>query len=123
MLYGMTNVGGTNSDGVIFKIDTTIIASINKLTIYTGTVNLYPNPNNGIFTIALSHAVRQLADPASQTITIYNVLGEQVYNATLNQVQGDNNINISNQPNGIYLYRVLEENGNLIGEGKLIIQK
>jgi hypothetical protein len=28
-----------------------------------------------------------------------------------------------NQPNGIYLYRVLNEDGCLIGEGKLVIQR
>jgi hypothetical protein len=95
---------------------------INQIPFQKNSLSIFPNPNNGSFTVSC-HAVRQLADSVSQTITIYNVLGEQVYNATLNQVQGDNNINISNQPNGIYLYRVLSGNGNLAGEGKIVIQK
>ncbi len=101
-------------------------------------VKVYPNPNTGIFTVALSHP--ELARPdesvgrvsASQpTIEIYNVLGQQIYFATLNQVQpartgtggGDNLIDLSDKPNGIYFYRVLRENGDLIGEGKVIIEK
>jgi hypothetical protein len=32
-------------------------------------------------------------------------------------------IDLSSQPNGVYFYRVLYEDGGLIGEGKLIIQK
>jgi hypothetical protein len=56
-------------------------------------------------------------------IKMYNVLGEQVLTETLHSAQGGNSIDISNQPNGIYLYRVLEQDGSLIGEGKLIIQK
>ena len=32
-------------------------------------------------------------------------------------------LNLSNQPNGVYLYRVIANSGKLIDEGKLIIQK
>jgi len=28
-----------------------------------------------------------------------------------------------NQPSGIYLYRILQKDGSLIGEGKVIIEK
>ena len=50
-------------------------------------------------------------------------MGQEIYSATLKQVQGDNLISLSSQPNGIYFYRIVEQNSNLIGEGKLIIQK
>ncbi len=108
-------------------------------------VKVYPNPNNGVFTIVLGHA--ELARPdesvgrvsASQPIIeIYDVLGEKIYFATLKQVQpartgtggGDNLINLSDKPDGMYFYRVLsegtplgKENGGLVGEGKIIIQR
>lgn len=80
-------------------------------------LSLFPNPNNGQFTIQANSQQSTGADH----IEIYNMLGAKVYNATLKQVQGDNTINLSSQPNGIYLYRVMNENGGLIGEGKLII--
>ena len=60
---------------------------------------------------------------AACNVEIYNILGEKVYDATLNQVQGDNTIDINSQSNGIYLYRVLKQDGGLIGSGKLVIQK
>ncbi len=41
----------------------------------------------------------------------------------LKQVQHDVQIDLSNQPNGVYFYRVIKEDGNLVGEGKLVIQK
>jgi hypothetical protein len=34
-----------------------------------------------------------------------------------------NNIDLSSQPNGIYFYRVLNEDGSLAGEGKIVVQK
>jgi uncharacterized repeat protein (TIGR03803 family) len=118
-LYGMTAYGG-DTYGVIFGCDTLGSATgINNLTVAKGTVNVYPNPSNGIFTIALSHA--ELVS-ASQTITVYNSLGEKVFEA-LKQVQGDNTINLTNQPNGVYLYRVIDNSGQLIAEGKFMIQK
>jgi hypothetical protein len=79
-------------------------------------VKVYPNPSNGIFTLKLS------VDSGQSSVEIYNVLGEQVYS----QFSIDNSqftINISNQPSGVYLYRVISEKGSLLGEGKFIIQK
>ena len=119
MLYGMTQYGGADSNGVIFKFNY-VTAGINNLIASNGIIKVYPNPSNGVFNFVLSHP--ELVS-GSQTIEIYNVLGAKIYNETLKQVQGDNTINLSNQPNGIYLYRVLNENGGLIGEGKLIVQK
>jgi len=43
--------------------------------------------------------------------------------AMLKQVQHDYEINISDQPHGVYLYRVTDETGKLLGEGKFVIEK
>jgi len=68
--------GGVTNSGVIFSFDTNAVASINELTETKGSIYIYPNPSNGIFTIAFSHP--ELAS-GSQIIEVYNVLGEQVY--------------------------------------------
>ncbi len=126
MMYGALGPNGRTNYGSIFSFKDTVGAlEINTIEASIGSINLYPNPNNGSFTVS-SHAVRQLADSASQTIEVYNMLGEKVYSSTLPETPKGALINISNQPNGIYLYRVLEENGlalGEIGEGKIIIQK
>ncbi len=79
-------------------------------------ITLYPNPSNGIFTI-LTVGVQNFV-PA--TIEIYNMMGEQIKSEEL-KVKSEE-INLSNEPNGVYFYRVLKEDGGLIGEGKIIIQ-
>jgi hypothetical protein len=94
------------------------IASLEEL---NSGVFVYPNPNKGQFTIsATSEELR-----AKSGVEIYNMLGEKVYSAILPQTPEGalNKIDLSNQPNGIYLYRVISEDGSLVGEGKLIIQK
>ncbi len=97
-----------------------VISGIPEIT-SSNSVRIFPNPNNGIFTIALSHA--ELVSASQPIVTIHNVMGEEVYFATLNQVQGDNLINLSDKPNGIYFYRVLSDADSLAGEGKIIIEK
>ncbi|HTB31522.1 MAG TPA: SBBP repeat-containing protein [Bacteroidia bacterium] len=92
-------------------------------------LSLFPNPNNGQFTIQ-NVGVQNFVPT---TIEIYNVLGEKVYTAASPQTSRNQfgigskgalmAVNIGNQPNGIYLYRVLQEDGSLIGEGKVIIEK
>ncbi len=93
-----------------------VTESVNSIIANNPTISVFPNPNNGEFTIRFSH-------PAQASIEIYNMLGEKVTFVALQQVQGDNLINLTNEPNGVYFYRVLSQAGNLIGSGKLIIQK
>jgi Secretion system C-terminal sorting domain len=89
-------------------------------------VKVYPNPNNGIFTVALSHA--ELVSASQTIMEVYNVLGEQVYTFTLPPPFGGGAsfsypMNLSSQPNGIYFYRVLNENESLVGSGKIVIER
>jgi hypothetical protein len=89
-------------------------SAINALKNNYGNVKVFPNPNNGKFSIE-SDMINE-----KSIIEIYNVLGEKVYKVNLNADITE--INLSTQPKGIYLYRVIEQNGNLIGEGKVIIE-
>ncbi len=80
-------------------------------------VNISPNPNKGVFTV-FCHS-----EESPTIIEIYNVLGEKVYSKGHQPSVNGYQLNLSSQPNGIYLYRVITENGDLIGEGKVIIEK
>jgi len=96
---------------------------IPKINDNAAAINVYPNPNNGIFTVAFTHP--ELVSSPS-TIEVFNVLGAKIYSAVLNSPAGgqsDKNIDMFSQPGGLYLYRVSSQDGSLLGEGKLIIQK
>jgi Secretion system C-terminal sorting domain/SprB repeat len=92
-----------------------IVTGNNYSLIKVVNLNVFPNPNNGNFVVHLSNINTPLS------IEIYDVLGEQIYNGKLTSINTE--INLGSQPNGIYLYRVITDDGNLVGEGKLIIQK
>lgn len=91
-------------------------------------VTVYPNPGGGNFVISLSPAELASGETGSQTIEIYNILGARVYDGILKESrylsgQHDYQLNLSSQPAGVYLYRVIAESGSLIGQGKLVIEK
>jgi hypothetical protein len=89
-------------------------AGINSIASNASQISIYPNPNNGLFKI-------QSSASGQYTVEIYNVLGEKVKSFEL--TGNTNQVDLSSQPNGVYLYRVLSEKGNLIGQGKIVIQK
>jgi hypothetical protein len=81
-------------------------------------ISVFPNPNAGVFTIEAKGEKPE----GKSSIEIYNVLGEKVY-LQFNIQNPTFKIDLLNQPNGVYLYRIISQNGDLIGEGKLIIAK
>ncbi len=77
---------------------------------------IFPNPNKGIFTIQSS------VNSGEATVEIYNVLGEKVLKQILRSTQDDKVMDMSSQPSGVYFYRVLNNIGGLVGEGKFVKQ-
>jgi len=97
------------------------LTSVNELRANSEEVMVYPNPNNGRFTISLSHP--ELVSGSQPIVEIYNMLGEKVYAPPFITHNSSFIIDLCSQPAGLYLYRVISETGSLVGEGKLIIQK
>jgi uncharacterized repeat protein (TIGR03803 family) len=94
---------------------------IASITSGVSSVKIIPNPNNGKFNLSLSHP--ELVSGYQTIVEVYNAMGEKVYDGMLKQVQHDNMVDLSSQSNGVYLYRVLTGAGDLISQGKFIIQK
>ena len=116
-LYGTTFEGGANDSGVIYRLNDSLVASgVNSIVANSGSISVYPNPSNGQFTIQSSVVNGQ------SSVEVYNVIGEQVYSQS-SIVHFPLSIDLSSQASGVYLYRVVSDNGNLLGQGKLIIQK
>ena len=73
-------------------------------------IKVYPNPTNGEFTIA---GIEQ-----GMIIEMYDFIGRKISTLTASELTMQ--LNISGQPNGIYLIRILDKDGNLITNKKLV---
>ncbi len=92
-----------------------VTLGINSIPAQNADIRIYPNPSNGKFTVQWA----AISVPA--TVEVYNMLGEKLKSFQLSLQ--NNQIDLSSQTNGIYLYRVISDAGELIGQGKLMIQK
>jgi hypothetical protein len=83
-------------------------------------VKIYPNPSgNGVFIIQLADSHWPIAD---SQIDIYNILGEKVH-SQMSIVHYPLSIDLGNQPNGVYFYKISTDKGEFVASGKLVIQK
>ncbi|MCD6112859.1 MAG: Omp28-related outer membrane protein [Bacteroidales bacterium] len=81
-------------------------------------INLFPNPNTGLFTINLNSDFNK-----NLNLKIYNSLGIIVFEQSNIVLKGkySKNMNLNNLPNGVYFLNIYNENINTIK--KIIIQK
>jgi hypothetical protein len=108
----------TDANGCTVKTCVSLVLGVNNLQSGSADISIYPVPNPGSFTLAFG---RPLSGAA--VVEVYNVLGSKVYNELLTSTQQDHLINMTEQPAGIYFLRVLNSDGTLAGEGKIIIER
>ena len=77
-------------------------------------LKVYPNPNNGSFTVLLQNS------DENAHMEIYNLLGQLVYTTDL--TKGNNQISLNTHTAGMYLYKVYTKTGVFISSGKLIVE-
>lgn len=68
------------------------------------TMHVYPNPTNGIFTIQTQDSFN-----GPSFIRVFNVTGQVIYASNFNRPTTQYTINISNQPSGIYLLELKQD--------------
>jgi polyhydroxybutyrate depolymerase len=115
---GLIGVGNRNMD---FNASAEIWRFFSQHRLVTGIENyeiknndfvIYPNPSNGKFKINVN-------SNQNISIMIYNALGAMVLKESISSSRTD--VNLENQPSGIYFYQATEKN-NVIKSGKLIIE-
>lgn len=93
------------------------VLGVNNITADNGDVKLYPNPNNGTFTIDSRNLKK------ASTLSVYNAMGQAIYSSQLSANSSASAVDMSNAPAGVYFYRVVTQNGDLVNQGKIVIQK
>ena len=80
---------------------TSTAVGVNEIDLSTFNVNVYPNPTNRI-----SNLLVELDEASTISINVVNILGKTVYSFQSEKFMAGNyssKVDLSNQPNGIYL--------------------
>jgi hypothetical protein len=77
-------------------------------------ISLYPNPTTGQVTIEIKNYESGITN-----VEVYNILGQKVYSRSVIR-NSQFVIDLSTQPDGIYLIRILDGSGNLLSQKKLV---
>ena len=107
----------TATDSVCDSVPVLTSTAINNINNVGKVTIVFPNPSNGLFTIESS------AYSGQKSVEIYNTLGEKVPTSNYSLSTNYYSLDLSKQPNGVYFYRVLKNDGSILGEGKLAIEK
>ncbi len=88
-----TNAAGCTCEVTQKVGTTTAVNTVNAL----GGISIYPNPNNGTFTV-------KHADKQTMKVEIFSILGTKVYSST--SENGDLTVDLEDKAKGIYLVKV-----------------
>lgn len=77
----------------------------------TDDITLYPNPSTGILNIKGISA-------ANASLVIYNIVGDEAYNFVISQDKATIELPVK----GMYLYKIMNDEGRLLKSGKIVIQ-
>jgi hypothetical protein len=120
-------LGNRGNPGAYYYVDDVIVTTdsnyadsvmaVNELRTKSEEVSVYPNPGNGVFTVSIKNEKLKIKN----LVEVYNMLGEKVYSNPFITQNSKFKIDITGNPAGVYLYRITDEEGNLVSTGKLII--
>lgn len=75
-------------------------------------INIYPDPNNGSFTVA--------GVTKGQIVELYNAIGQKIANASQLSANSPMYFNISTKADGLYLIRILNADRSLAAQRKIM---
>jgi hypothetical protein len=121
--FGSSNSGNNgplpSHIGSVLRIDNVQFKSqpltVSNLTMPQGSITVYPNPAHGLFQVYVAN----YAPESTYDAGVYNILGERILSIwNLKGLQFS--LDLSTQPNGMYLLRIINANGEVIGVQKII---
>lgn len=118
--FSISKYEAIDSSGQIITLDAptgsiTIIPTGIYDIVNNSLVKIYPNPNNGKFTLE----TEGIPSNIGSEIRIYDLLGNEIYNQKLNTSKAE--FDLSDQAKGIYFLKVYSRNG-LVALRKIVLQ-
>ncbi|MCJ7447980.1 MAG: T9SS type A sorting domain-containing protein [Bacteroidales bacterium] len=96
------NLNATSTSSAVEMV-VVLVAPVNDPN--SGILNLYPNPNDGHFTIELLTSLQN----EMNIVTVINLTGESVYKGTLLKEEDTRQFDLLNLKSGIYILRIISD--------------
>jgi hypothetical protein len=111
--------GAGDNDVYLIKIDGEGNAptAINQVTESKAQFQVIPNPVHGVFTVKTTN----LAPGTSLSLNLYDVTGNNV-GQKLPINAATSSFSVSNYASGIYFYSISNNNGQILDQGKLVVE-
>jgi len=117
-----------NSNAIIVTVPCRENETITNNSITDNSFTIYPNPNNGTFTITWNGSPLERGRPARSdqsdggvSVEIYNAIGQLIFSKQIElETEVNETINLGNISAGIYIIRI--DDGVSLSEQKLIIE-
>ncbi len=110
------NTSTTFTFNTLAAIPTCSVTGINQLVQTNNHATIYPNPNNGEFSVSYSFVQE------GQKIILFDMLGKELKQFDLENTNGVKNINVSDLSNGTYIYKIQNKKETLL-TGKINLNK
>ena len=107
-----SGAGAISYKGTVIAVVCDITTGEKELLGDLANIHVYPNPSVGTLNIALTEKV-------NSTVSVYNMLGEVVFNSTKNTQLFT--VDMNEQPNGVYFVKI--KSGNTLTTKKVILSK
>ncbi len=106
--------GATGFVGAIANSNPITLTSIVSVTEYSKEVSVYPNPANNFVNFTVDGL-------ENGTVVINSITGQEVVNTTI--ANGTKKVNLSKLNNGVYIYTIRNQNGEIVKTNKLVVRK
>lgn len=94
-------------------------SGIDELDFAQNQLHIYPNPSTGIVTIEITTEEYEQLTGNSVSLEIKNIMGQLIYQSEITNPKSE--IDLSEQPKGIYFYQLQSDN-TILGAGKIVIE-
>lgn len=85
-------------DNINISYVPTTVTGLETLEAELPVIQLYPNPNKGLFTINIYN----VSKPETMDVKIINAIGQEVVKVDINKMNGEQQVDLSNLSNGVY---------------------
>ena len=111
---GVLGDANAANDQSCHNVTFSVNAGLNDVTSAAQSLKVYPNPAKDVINFSIEGNV-------AKTISIMDITGRNI--EVVNMTSNDTQININNYNNGIYLYQIKSEGGQVIKSGKFNVSK